>query len=292
MPSRTHLEAHTSRNLFCERKDLRSESDVEALFLNRLLVKLRYPDNRVLRKESLEEIRLGRGSRRQAYRPDYVLLDRKQRPIIVVEAKSPSEKPADYHYQVSGYALALNQRYDEANPVRFTVVSNGLITLVYPWDGDKPTLRLRFADFEEDNTSFVDLRSRLSYAAVDILAATDNIFEFKRPKMDDLIQLFDECHDLIWRKQKVPPTDAFYEFAKLMFVKLREDQRIAEIVAGGRKTKGSDFNFRGACSEEQASKGVDDNPVANILFRRVRDDLEEKISRGEKKRIFLKDEPL
>jgi type I restriction enzyme M protein len=221
-----------------------------------------------------------------------VLLNRRRDPVIVLDAKSPSEKPADYHYQVSGYALGLNQRHDAKNPVRFAIVSNGLLTLVYPWDSDKPRLRLTFQDFEEDNLAFIELRSLLSYGALDLVQATEDVFEFRRPDMNRLVRIFDECHDLIWKKQKISPTDAFYEFAKLMFVKLREDHRLASLVASGKKPTVSDFNFSVAWIEEQAAKGVDENPVANILFRRVRDELEERIKRKEKKRIFETDETL
>jgi len=282
----------SGRNLFCKRADLDSEADVESLFLDRLIVKLRYPDNRVRRKDSLDEIKVSRGRRRESFRPDYVLLDRKRRPAIVIDAKAPNEKPADYQYQVAGYAFGLNQRFANGNPVKFTVVSNGELTLVYPWDSEKPRLRLTFYDFEEDNPKFIELRSLLSYGASDILEATEDVFEFERPDLEELVKTFDACHNLIWKKEKIGPTDAFYEFAKIMFVKMREDHRIAQMVAEGKKPATRDFNFSVQWINEQVEKGVDNNPVANILFRRIRDELEEKIRAGEKKRIFLKDETL
>ena len=45
---------------------------------------------------------------------------------------NPALKPADYHYQVSGYALGLNQRHADSNPVKYVAVTNGLIFLLYP----------------------------------------------------------------------------------------------------------------------------------------------------------------
>ena len=63
------------RNMFCERADLDSEADVEALVIERLLPKLNYPDNRIRRKDSLERIAIPRGRGKEQYRPDYVLLD-------------------------------------------------------------------------------------------------------------------------------------------------------------------------------------------------------------------------
>lgn len=285
MQKNNHLQ-----NLFCKISDLDSEADVEALFVERLLTKLRYPDNRVCRKDAIEKFTIGRGSKKEAYKPDYILLNRKKNPVIVIDAKAPNEIPQDYLYQVSGYALALNQKFAEENPVKYVVLTNAKITLVYLWDQNVPLLKLSFADFEEDNAKFIELRSLLSYGALETIEATENVFVFTPPQLDVLIKTFDECHNKIWKMEKLGPTDAFYEFVKIMFIKLREDHRIAEMIANGTKPKSSDFNFSVAWIQEQVNKGVSDNPLASILFSAVRDDLEEQIITREKKRIFLKDE--
>lgn len=280
------------RNIFCRRTDLDSEADVESLVLDRLLEKLRYPDNRIKRKDSLDKIKVGRGSKKESYTPDYVLLDRRKRPVVVIDAKSPNEKPEDYHYQVSGYALGLNQRYGDENPVRYVLATNGLSLILWPWDSDTPVLRMSFKEFEEDNPKFIQLRSLLSYGALDIVRVTKDVFVFERPDLNEIIKVFNDCHDTIWRKGALGPTDAFYGFAKLLFVKLREDNRIAAMIADGKTPGEKDFNFSVAWIQDQTERGVSDNPVDDLLFRRVRDDLEEKIKRKEKKRIFDKDEAL
>ena len=64
------------QNIFCRKEDLHNEADVESLFVDRLLSKLGYPDNRVKRKKSLKKIKIGKGSKVENYRPDYVLMDR------------------------------------------------------------------------------------------------------------------------------------------------------------------------------------------------------------------------
>jgi len=284
------LDKNHLQNLFCKKSDLDSEADVEAIFVERLLTKLRYPDNRICRKDAIKKFNIGRGSIEELYKPDYILLDRKKRPVIVIDAKAPTEKPKDFLYQVSGYALALNQKYGENNPVKYVVLTNAFTTLVYPWDRNTPLLTLSFADFEEDNSKFVELRSMLSYGAIDTIEATGNVFIFEPPNLDDLIKTFDECHNKIWKMEKLGPTDAFYEFVKIMFIKLREDHRIAGIIAKGIKPKSSNFNFSVDWIQEQVDKGVSDNPLASILFSAVRNDLEERIDKGEIKRIFLKDE--
>ncbi len=112
-------------NIFCKRADIDSEADVEALVVDRLLSKLNYPDNRIRRKDSVERITIPRGHSSEQYRPDYVLLDRHGNPSVVIDAKSPNENPEAWHYQVSGYALILNQRNDD-NPVQYVVTTKSL----------------------------------------------------------------------------------------------------------------------------------------------------------------------
>jgi type I restriction enzyme M protein len=278
------------KNLFCNDTDLRNEASVESLFVDRLLNALNYPDNRVRRKESIEEIVIGRGRKKEKYKPDYVLLDSNSIPIVVLDAKNPDENPEDFHYQVSSYALYLNQKYSDRNPVLYTILTNGHIFLVYPWDSDRPVFFLRFEDFVDGNENFLDLRSNLSFSAFNQVAATKGIFDFHRPSITTLIGTFTDCHNLIWKKEKISPTDAFYEFAKIMFIKIREDNRIHSIINGGNKPKLDDFIFSTDWIEKQSK--VEKNPFDKILFRQIQDELEHQIKEKTKKRIFEKGEIL
>ncbi len=107
------------RNMFADRSDLHTEADVEALIADRLLAKLRYPDHAIKRKHSLQKLRIPRGSRTELYRPDYVLYDRREEPAVIFDVKAPSETPDDFRWQVAGYALCINERYEQDNPVRY-----------------------------------------------------------------------------------------------------------------------------------------------------------------------------
>ena len=278
------------RNIFTARSNLASEADVESLIIDRLLKKLQYPDEAVKRKATLDDIAVPRGGKREQFRPDYVLLDRRSRPVVVLEAKSPSQEPEKYRYQVAGYALGLNEKYKNENPVRYVCITNGVRTSLWEWDSENPVLELRFRDFEEDNAGFVQLRSLISYGSIDVARVTESVFAFARPDLNDLIRVFNDCHNLIWKKEKQGPTDAFYEFAKLMFVKLREDQRIVKMIESGKRPNPSDFNFSTQWIDEQVNKRVSENPIADLLFRRIRDDLEDLIRQRQKKRIFLQGE--
>jgi len=51
-------------NMFCKASDLNNEASVEALFVERVLKALDYPDNRVTRKGSIAQIVIGKGSRK------------------------------------------------------------------------------------------------------------------------------------------------------------------------------------------------------------------------------------
>lgn len=276
-------------NMFCKASDLNNEASVEALFVERLLKALDYPDNRVTRKESIAQIVIGQGSRKENYKPDYVLLDSTGEPIIVLDAKSPSENPEDYRYQVSSYALYLNQKFSDKNPVRYTIVTNAHRFVVYPWDSETPVFYLKFDEFQDSNEKWGELRANLSYLAFKQVAFTRDVFKFEKPEITSLIKKFNEIHNLIRKKDSLGPTDAFYELSKVMFIKLREDAKIHKIIQSRIPIK-EDFVFSTDWIDSQTQ--VETNPFNSILFRQIRDELEAKIRKGEKKRIFEKDEEL
>lgn len=278
------------QNIFCKRKDIRNEADVEALFVERLLSLLGYKDDRIQRKRSLSEIVIGRGSLKEKYKPDYVLLDSANDPIVVIDAKAPTEKLEDYHYQVSSYALHLNQAFKDKNPVLYTVLTNGSYFIVYPWDSNQPEYFLKFEDFIPYNENFIELRSKLSYSVFEQAKATKGVFEYRRPTLSELLKTFNECHDLIWKKEKISPTDAFYEFAKIMFIKIREDNKIHDLIAKGRKASLEDFIF--STHWLDSLKKAEPHPFDRILFRQIQEDLEIQIEKNKKKRVFEKGEIL
>ncbi len=277
------------KNLFCSLKDLRNEASVESFFVDRLLKFLNYPDDKIRLKESIDQIEIGKGSKKEKYKPDYVLLDSTNTPKIIIDAKAPNEKPEDYHYQVSSYALHLNQKYKD-NPVLYVVLTNGHFFIVYPWDNDQPIFYLRFEDFADGNEQFLELRAHLSYSAFTQISATKDVFDFQRPSLKVLVKTFNDCHDLIRKKESYSPTDAFYEFAKIMFIKIREDSKIHDLITKGKKIKEDDFIFSTKWIDRQVP--VEKNPFDAILFRQIRENLEKQIQEKKKKRIFNKNENL
>lgn len=273
-------------NAFCDSRDLVNEADVEALVVEPLVSALGYAPGHVRRKQSLQTLDIAKGRSREQYRPDYVLTDNNDRPAVVIEAKSPSESIDDYHYQVGGYAFRINQQHAADNPARFVMVVNGHQLAVWHWDEMEPAVRLNFDQFQYDDPIFIELKSLVGYSAIHVARATESVFEFRRPRIDELRKVLAESHNVIWKKEAHGPTDAFYEFAKLIFVKLREDQRLSRLISEGNQLTPSDFPFSNHWLSEQVRVGASDNPLSEILFKRVKEDLERQIQQGEKKRIF------
>ena len=276
------------RNVFCDSDDLRNEADVEALFVEPLIRQLGYPDNRIRRKAAIESLPIPRGHRVENYCPDYVLLDSMGQPTVVIDAKSPTENPSDFRYQVSGYSLLINQRYDK-NPVRYCVVTNALNTELLQWDRGEPELVLRFMDFDPGDSQFANLRAAISYEVFNQEQAVRGVRpQYRRPTIAEIVTAFENAHKMIWKKDKYGPTKAFYELAKLLFVKLRQDRRIHEVIGSGEVPKREDFYFTVEWIDLQPTP----NPVAESLFREIRTNLETQIRAGKKKRIFGEDESI
>lgn len=270
------------QNLFCDKDNLHNESSVETFFVDRLLKNLGYPDGRIRTKESIERLPIPRGHTTENYAPDYVLLDSRNLPVIVIDVKHPDEDLDKWVYQPAGYAATLNRRYRSGeNPVQYAILTNGHIFTVYPWDSDIPVFHLRFEDFVEGNEIFAFLRANLSYSIFNRVPVTGVTFEFYRPELTVLTKTFNRCHDLIWKKEKVGPTAAFYEFVKIIFVKMREDRKIHQKLGSGRTITRDDFIFSVHWIEN--NEDATPHPFDTVLFKEVRDEIEEQIRRSLKK---------
>lgn len=278
------------KNLFCNKDDLTNESSVEQFFVIRLLKFLGYEDSQIKPKNSIESLVIGKGSTKENYRPDYAI-KLKGKIRIVIEAKDQIQELSKWIYQPSGYCLALNQRDSKEDPARWFILTNGNGFVFHEWNNLRPLITLKFDDFVHGNSKFTELQKLLSSKA--ILNAIEKplpkteIFEFKRPEIAELEGIFRACHNLIWKKEKKKPTEAFYEFTKLFFVKISHDKKIYEL---GDNVKKEDFKFSIDWIESMEDDEI--NPISNILFKNVREELERKVRNKEKKRIFNPDEKI
>lgn len=281
-----------SKNLFCNRTDLTNESDVEQFFVIRLLNYLGFKDENIKTKNSIDELVVSKGSRKENYKPDYVCFAEK-RPKIVVDAKHPDENIDDYTYQVSGYALALNKKFKNDNPVRFTILTNGIDFKLYKWDEEEPILILKFKDFEKDNNKFEKLVNQLSFESILKQTGKDEISieDFlTKPSVEEIKSAFNRCHRIIWRKEKISPTDAFYEFSKIIFIKMDEDKKIRKLIKEGKELKRNDFKFSIDWLNDRETET--ENPLSTILFRELCIKLQEQIEKNKKKPIFAQGEEI
>ncbi|HEY8327852.1 MAG TPA: type I restriction endonuclease [Rhodanobacter sp.] len=121
---------------------LNNESDVEQKFIYPLLIApsptgLGFPPAVVQTKANIRRLSVGKGAEQKLYFPDYLIVT-SGLPVVVVEAKHPSENLAEGYREARLYAAELNALYPhDANPTRYVIASNGIEL----WFG--------FADFAE-----------------------------------------------------------------------------------------------------------------------------------------------
>lgn len=259
--------------------------------VNKLLDYLGYKDKHIKTKNSVKELAIARGHTTENYKPDYAIVVGKK-PRIIIEAKDPSETLKDWVYQPAGYSYTLNSTDAKENPVMYFALVNGNLFNLYEWDNTEPILTLRFEDFVDGNGKFKQLIDAISLKAIEVAIEKPRVktelFEYIQVDPKELEGIFRACHNLIWKKEKKKPTEAFYEFAKLFFIKVTEDHRIKNL---GREPKIDDFRFSVRWIEKQEEAGAE-NPVNTILFTGIRDELERKVRRKEKKRVFNSNEKL
>jgi type I restriction enzyme M protein len=273
---------------------LTNESSVEQFFVIRLLSDLGYKDKYIETKKSLEELVISSGgSKSEKYKPDYALIVR-NKPRIIIEVKDANEELDKWLYQPSGYALRINQKSKDKS-VKYFILTNGVSLKLYEWDSDKPVIVLSFKDFDDRNQKYAKLKETISYSKIYEIKSIPSVkkeeFDFSKPDLNELEGIFRKCHNLIWKKEKIKPTEAFYEFAKLFFVKLSSDKLIRKKRKENKEITPEDFVFSVDWIEDREEENIT-NPVNSILFAELVKELEEKIKRKEKKRIFSENEKL
>lgn len=282
--NKAKITKYLMKNMFCNHGDLTNESSVEQFFMIRLIKSLGYNDKDIKTKEAIQKLFVGKGSRKESYKPDYILFE-DEKPILVIDAKAPNEKIDDYIYQVSGYSLALNQKFKNENPVKYFILSNGITTKVYNWTEEEPLLILQFEEFKTKNKNYgklLDICSKENIGTKTEYA--DKTFKFQVLDKDELNGVFKACHNLIWKKEGIDPTEAFYEFTKLFFIKLKQDKEIhKEIIDKDKKYSKEDFYFSTHWIDSQT---LLDNPVNDVLFVKLLKFLKEERENKGKKRIF------
>ena len=68
-----HRRGTAQRNMFCARRDLRNEADVEQNFVRRLIESLGYTDRAIRPQAALEALAVGPLAGAEKYRPDFAI---------------------------------------------------------------------------------------------------------------------------------------------------------------------------------------------------------------------------
>ena len=88
MSKLSHKRSGPYSNKFCRADDLTNEASVEQFFVIRLFADLGYKDQEIKPKTALSAVRVGKGRKKEPYKPDFLIYG-KQKPRWIVDAKWP-----------------------------------------------------------------------------------------------------------------------------------------------------------------------------------------------------------
>ncbi len=295
-----HFVDPDSKNKFCKFHNLKNESDVEQFLVLPLLQDLGFGPDYVETKATVKEQSIGKGAKRKSYAPDYIcFLDKAhKKPTLIIDAKAPDEDAISGINDAQLYASVIRRDLDAPKPEQYCLGVNGARLILKHYDSNTTLADLWFDEFEDDNTKYQGLKAKISQ---DILKEAFKVetsdFEFRKPPTDEALKsLFEACHKLIWKTEKRGPSSAFYEFTKLMFIKMNEDRKLWENpelkkkIESGQPLPRESVVFSVQWIEREEL--TDPNPVNTILFKNLGKELEAQITQKKKKRIFDKDEEI
>jgi len=259
--------------------DLHSEAEVETRVLAPLFLNLDYPATAIIPKKQLPSLIVSSGSKKVTVEADFLLFGSNGFAKVVVEAKDPHKPVQKTWGQAASYALSYNKDKPKAEHISWLLISNGHITSLYSHDSELPVVTFELSDFASGSPPYASLKTLIKYATVVEVVSGSIPFQVITP--DKLNALFTQCHQLIWKKEKLAPTDAFFEFCKFIFLKIREDKKREK---SGAKLQPYELPMTTAWLKAQMP--TSSHPTRDILFVQLRDDLESQIHKDSKKRIF------
>ncbi|MBQ3463981.1 MAG: N-6 DNA methylase [Clostridia bacterium] len=265
---------------------LTSEAEVETRLLAPLFHDLGYPSDCILPKKHVKSLKIHDGRKTSMKEVDFLLLNANKDAKVVVEAKEPSVNILNAWGQAASYALSYNRdKKLDSQKIKWLLISNGHFTGLFPHDSETPVVMLQLSDFASGTPPYVTLRTFIKYGAVEQKRKTTLPFEALPPKK--LNDLFAESHNLVWKKEKLAPADAFFEFCKFIFIKIQEDKKRESLPI---ETELYEIPLTEAWLKAQSN--TSHHPVRDILFKNLHTELEYAIIEKHKKRIFEKDETL
>jgi len=284
------------QNKFCKLSNLRNESDVEQNLLVRLLDELGFTEDYRKSKSTIPATKIGKGKKRREYCPDYICyIDKAHaKPVLVLDAKAPGVDANDGVEDAQLYASVMRRSLTGSKPDQFCMGSNGHVTIIKSHDSNDVYLGLAFDDFRNGNLRFEKLKSAINREALKTANETvqlkGDLWKPVRLSVEEIKAAFQKCHNRIWKRESLLPTAAFYEFTKLIFLKLREDERLHKMMDAGKQVQMRDLHFHTEWIDSNSE--VSPNPVNSILFQRLSESLQEEIKKNKKKPIFEPNEQI
>lgn len=265
--------------------NLNSEAEVETHFLSALFNDLGFPAEAIIPKKHVPSLFISDGRKKTHKEVDFILKDKDGTPRIIVEAKDPSKSISEAWGQAASYALSYNSDKTNEQRIKWLLISNGIITALFPHDSKIPILTLQLSDFASGMPPYVALRTYLKYEGIS--RNKKQKLEFKPLPPAELNRLFYLSHNMVWKAEKLAPHDAFFEFCKFIFIKIKEDKERQKY---GPEVEPYEMPLTLAWLKAQSK--TSEHPVRDILFKKLCEELETKVKNKEKKRIFEQGETL
>lgn len=282
---------NSDKNLYCNLSDLSNEASVETFFTTPLLFDLGYSNKNIKTKESITKLKLAKGSKSYSYTPDYCLVLNKN-PRVVIDAKSTNENIYDFTNQCIHYCLLLNEGL-EKNKVDYYILSNGIKTALFLSTSSKPIIELDFYDFKYGNKKYEKFRSIVALDNIKnskIAKTPAQVFKMKPISKEDAQKLFLTCHKYIWKAEKRSPSSAFMEFMKIIFVKLYHDRKLHVEYKDIYEYPKAAVTFSVHWIESRENETT--NPINDLHFKKLLEEIQDEIDAQNKKRIFDIDEQI
>lgn len=282
-----------TNNKYCALSALKNESDVEQFFVLPILTDLGYSPDYLDTKVTVTQVQIGKGKQKKLYYPDYLAYtsQKKDKPVLVVDAKAPDEPAENGVQDAQLYASVIRRKMASPKPDQYCIGTNGNQFIVKHYDSDDVFIQLSFDEFQETDPRFILLKSKIGRDVLkQISTAQPEIWSPSKPTVEEIKAIFQKCHNHIWKRESLMPTAAFYEFTKLIFLKLREDERLRRLLEQKKLVTRKDLYFHTEWIDNNSD--VSPNPVNSILFHTLVEDLEDQVRKNKKKPIFAPNEQI
>lgn len=182
------------------------EEEVRASFYVELIKKYKYPKERI----DLEVIV---PRRKPTDKADVVVYedDEHKKPYIVAECKKDGISQAEIKQ-------AIEQVFGNANSLRakYAIVVAGNVRIAFDVANFPPE--------EREKNVIADIPVRYGKVIKFKYIKGDPEKDIKEVNRDELLNKFQQCHDILWEGGKRNPAEAFDEMSKLMFCKIHDER--------------------------------------------------------------------